>query len=55
MAQDPRAETGVFQPGNLEGRIHALSLEWRQRLGGSPEPHSPDQEQPLVDPQFAQR
>jgi hypothetical protein len=55
MLQEPRADTRVLQPRNLEGTIHALSLEWRRRLGGSPEAPSTDQEQPLVDPQFAQR
>jgi hypothetical protein len=45
----------MLRPRNLEGTIHALSMEWRQRLGESTEPVSPDQEQPLVDPQLAQR
>jgi hypothetical protein len=39
-----------------ESRIHALSLEWRERRGGREAmPPSADQEQPLVDPQLAQR
>lgn len=44
------------EPASEAEWIHALSLEWRLRVGGRPEvPPNPDQEQPLVEPQLAQR
>jgi hypothetical protein len=46
----------TIQDRDPEWRIHALSLEWREQRGGrETTPPSRHQEQPLVDPQLAQR
>jgi hypothetical protein len=56
MPFDRANRDATIQDRNPEWTIHALSLEWRERRGGrAAAPPSPNQEQPLVDPQLAQR